>query len=248
MRFYAKLIGFLGIFFLFYFLDIKGSSSYVSDALKGVLVGTKNAISSGFQAYFFQAKSIKEFQKEHLEFEALKLENADLKERLKAFDSSYENSLSVHYFPIFMTSFASFENTNSIYLSHSLSLEEDKIYGLVSHKQAIGIALLEQGRLKGYLNAHKRCAYSVVVGENEVLGFTKANAKQELVVEFIAPSASIKVGDKVMTSGLDGIFGAGVYVGEVAKIEEHYTYKSAVLKNAFISSATFLRHVFLSMP
>ncbi|WP_104712292.1 rod shape-determining protein MreC [Helicobacter cetorum] len=248
MRFYVKLVGFLGVFFLFYFLDIKGSSSYVSDTIKSALISTKNAIFNEFQAYFFQAKSIKDFQKEHLEFEALRLENADLKERLKAFDDSKQVFNSAHYFPIFMTSFATFEDTNSIYLSHSLSLAKDKIYGLVSHKQAIGIALLEQGRLKGYLNAHRRCAYSVVVGENEVLGFTKANAKQELVVEFIAPSASIKIGDKVTTSGLDGIFGAGVYVGEVAKIEEHYTYKSAVLKGAFISSAKLLRHVFLSMP
>ncbi|AFI05971.1 rod shape-determining protein MreC [Helicobacter cetorum] len=246
MRFYSKFLWLLGIFIALYFLDIKGSSLYMSDTIKRVVVGAKNSLFDTIQAYFFQAQNIRDFQKERLVLEALKLENADLKERLRAVYTLDNKEPTIIYTLSFMTSFASLENTHSIYLNPIMNLEENKIYGLVSNNKAIGIAMLEKGRLKGYLNAHKQCAYSVMIGEHKVLGFTRANFKQELVVEFIAPSAEIKIGDKVMTSGLDGIFGAGVFVGEVARIEEHYSYKSAILKNAFISSAELLRHVFLS--
>lgn len=47
-------------------------------------------------------------------------------------------------------------------------------------------------------------------------------------------------------SGLDGIFGVGVFVGEVLSIEDYYIYKSVVLKNVFLSDVKFLRYVFLS--
>ncbi|MFP5995042.1 rod shape-determining protein MreC [Helicobacter pylori] len=244
MRFYFKFLWLLGIFLIFYFLDIKGSSSYISDRIKNALMSAKNSLADNIQAYFFQAQNIKEFQKERLILEALKLENADLKERL---NSVYplENPKMIHS-PTFMTSFISLEDTRSVSLHPIADLEENKIYGLVSHNQAIGIAVLEKGHLNGFLNAHKRCAYSVMVGKNQVLGFIGSNFKQELIVDFIVPSAEINIGDQVLTSGLDGIFGAGVFVGEVSSIEDHYTYKSAVLKNAFLSEAKLLRHVFLS--
>ncbi|WP_305860957.1 rod shape-determining protein MreC [Helicobacter pylori] len=245
MRFYFKFLWLLGIFLIFCFLDIKGSSSYISDRIKNALMSAKNSLLDNVQAYFFQAQNIKEFQKERLILEALKLENADLKERL---NSVYplENPKIMTYTPTFMTSFISLEDTRSVSLNPIVNLEENKIYGLVSHNQAIGIAVLEKGRLNGFLNAHKRCAYSVMVGKNQVLGFIGSNFRQELVVDFIVPSAEINIGDQVLTSGLDGIFGAGVFVGEVSSIEDHYTYKSAVLKNAFLSEAKLLRHVFLS--
>ncbi len=208
-------------------------------------MSAKNSLADNIQAYFFQAQNIKEFQKERLILEALKLENADLKERLSSV-YPLENPKIMTYTPTFMTSFISLEDTRSVSLNPIVNLEENKIYGLVSHNQAIGIAVLEKGRLNGFLNAHKRCAYSVMIGKNQVLGFIGSNFKQELVVDFIVPSAEINIGDQVLTSGLDGIFGAGVFVGEVSSIEDHYTYKSAVLKNAFLSDAKLLRHVFLS--
>ncbi len=246
MRFYFKFLWLLGIFLLFYFLDIKGSSSYISDRVKNALMSAKNSLSDNIQAYFFQAKNIKEFQKERLVLEALKLENADLKERLNSVYPLESKEPKMTYTPTFMTSFISLEDTHSVSLNPIINLEENKIYGLVSNNQAIGIAVLEKGRLNGFLNAHKRCAYSVMVGKNQALGFIGTNFRQELVVEFIVPSAEINIGDQVLTSGLDGIFGAGVFVGEVSSIEDHYTYKSAVLKNTFLSNAKLLRHVFLS--
>ncbi|MGL2406693.1 rod shape-determining protein MreC, partial [Helicobacter pylori] len=84
MRFYFKFLWLLGIFLIFYFLDIKGSSSYISDRIKNALMSAKNSLLDNIQAYFFQAQNIKEFQKERLILEALKLENADLKERLNS--------------------------------------------------------------------------------------------------------------------------------------------------------------------
>ncbi len=246
MRFYFKFLWLLGIFLIFYFLDIKGSSSYISDRIKNALMSAKNSLLDNIQAYFFQAQNIKEFQKERLILEALKLENADLKERLKGVYPLESKEPKMIYTPTFMTSFISLEDTHSVSLNPIINLEGNKIYGLVSHNQAIGIAVLEKGRLNGFLNAHKRCAYSVMIGKNQVLGFIGTNFKQELVVDFIVPSAEINIGDQVLTSGLDGIFGAGVFVGEVSSIEDHYTYKSAVLKNAFLSNAKLLRHVFLS--
>ncbi|WP_187883678.1 hypothetical protein [Helicobacter pylori] len=36
------------------------------------------------------------------------------------------------------------------------------------------------------------------------------------------------------------------FLGKISNIKERYAYKSAVLKNAFLSSAKLLKHVFLS--
>ncbi|MDZ5287610.1 DUF7149 domain-containing protein [Helicobacter pylori] len=36
------------------------------------------------------------------------------------------------------------------------------------------------------------------------------------------------------------------FLGKVSSIEKHHTYKSAVLKNAFINNDKLLKHVFLS--
>lgn len=44
MRFYFKFFWFLGIFFIFYFLDIKGSFFYISDRVKNVLMSVKNSL------------------------------------------------------------------------------------------------------------------------------------------------------------------------------------------------------------
>ncbi|WP_187929637.1 hypothetical protein [Helicobacter pylori] len=36
------------------------------------------------------------------------------------------------------------------------------------------------------------------------------------------------------------------FLGKISSIEKHYTYKSAVLKNAFLNNDKLLKHAFLS--
>ncbi len=84
-------------------------------------MNTKNSLLDNIQAYFFQAKNIKEFQKERLILEALKLENADLKERL---NSVYPlEKPKMVYSPTFMTSFTSLEDTHSVSLNPVMDLK-----------------------------------------------------------------------------------------------------------------------------
>lgn len=63
MRFYFKFLWLLGIFLIFYFLDFKGSSSYISDRIKNALMNAKNSLLDNVQAYFFKPKTLRNFKK-----------------------------------------------------------------------------------------------------------------------------------------------------------------------------------------
>ena len=51
-----------------------------------------------------------------------------------------------------------------------------------------------------------------------------------MIVKFIPMYKQIKVGDEVVTSGMDKIFFYGVKVGKVIEINERGSYKIAVIK------------------
>lgn len=75
---------------------------------------------------------------------------------------------------------------------------------------------------------------SAVVGyvpRSKVDGVIEGQGNKKLQFKYILPEADLKVGDLVVTSGLGGIFPAGIPIGEITKIEEKKfaPYKEAIL-------------------
>ncbi|CCF80347.1 hypothetical protein HBZS_107950 [Helicobacter bizzozeronii CCUG 35545] len=75
----------LGVFFtILYLLDIRGSSSYLSDKIKVFFLNTKDYFVVGYQKHFQQAKMIEDYQQQLQGYRDLKLAYADLISKNKA--------------------------------------------------------------------------------------------------------------------------------------------------------------------
>jgi rod shape-determining protein MreC len=99
----------------------------------------------------------------------------------------------------------------------------DKIYPLVTKRNnSAGIVMYQDYKTIAYLNTNKRCNYAVFVGKDKAPGITSGiNKKGDLLIQYIPKWYDIKIGDKVITSGMDDIFPLGIKVGVVKSITEH---------------------------
>lgn len=109
---------------------------------------------------------------------------------------------------------------------------QSKIYGLISQGKTAGILTAKDGKPLAILQNDKSASFSVLIGESRIPGIAIGN-ENGLIIKFIPQWLNPKVGDEVVTSGLDGIFFAGVEVGKVYEIIDENLYKSAVIKPYF---------------
>jgi rod shape-determining protein MreC len=127
-------------------------------------------------------------------------------------------------------SYKKLNDFSQIYLTKGEELEEDKIYGLIQKNVVAGIALKEGGPLKGILLSNPTCQFSTFIGEQKTPGIAKGIDEESIEINFIPKWSKIKVGDQVVTSGLDNIFLPDIPVGEVTNILTQSTYKTAIVK------------------
>jgi len=181
------------------------------------------------------------FQKESIE--KLSRENRILRKRLleqmhyiKEVKNIYEVLPDLSRIPvknISITETISYVKLNSfsqIILTKPKGLEEDKLYGLIQGQVVGGTARVHNNQLYGYLTSDDKCRFSVFIGENKAPGIALGRTKNEMIVKFIPKWHDLQEGDKVITSGLDGIFFANIPVGVVTKIEVQSSYTVAHIK------------------
>ncbi|WP_457607836.1 rod shape-determining protein MreC [Nitratifractor sp.] len=109
------------------------------------------------------------------------------------------------------------------------ALREGKVYGLIQGEVAAGTAHLEGKLLYGELLSNPKCRFDVFVGPKRHPGIAEGVDKNLMVVKFIPKWADVKKGDRVETSGLDGIFFGNIPVGIVEKVLVEGSYKSAYI-------------------
>ncbi|WP_233704374.1 rod shape-determining protein MreC [Helicobacter cynogastricus] len=149
--------------------------------------------------------------------------------------ASEKDNMSLYQKPHFLLTrvygFAQLNNPYEIFLDVQGTYPRDQIFGMVAFGRAIGIAIRRNGRFIGLLHGDAQASYSVAIksGEKVYYGFI-TNQNFKTYVDFLPAYAPIKAGDIVVTSGLDGIFSAGIFVGKVAQVTNHYTYKKALLQ------------------
>ncbi|WP_300731790.1 rod shape-determining protein MreC [uncultured Helicobacter sp.] len=209
----------------------------VSDYVKAFFLDSKESMENARNKYFDQAKQIEmlsakvaEYDRLLLEKQILKDDNAKLRNLIGRGGITHSGS-EIHQARII--SFATLGERNRVWLDTDLSEYrqnekiEDRIFGIVKDNVAFGVAVVQNGRLEGFLNGNENCHYDVYIGEHKAMGIVSGSHKGKMLIDYIPDWIKIRKGDKVFTSGLDGIFLENIPVGVVENVRENYGYLSA---------------------
>jgi len=184
------------------------------------------------QSYIFQKESIEKLSKENRILRKRLLEQIHYIEQVK---DIYEVLPTLSHIPvenISITDTISYVKLNSfsqIILTKPKGLEEDKLYGLIQGHVVAGTAKVHNNQLYGYLTSDNKCRFSVFIGKSKAPGIALGQKENEMIIKFIPKWHKIKMGDTVVTSGLDNIFFADIPVGIVTKVEIQSSYTVAYI-------------------
>ena len=117
---------------------------------------------------------------------------------------------------------------NKVWLEYE-GLKSEKIYGLLYRGMSAGIVILKDYKPMALLQGDGKCIFSVYISDKKLPGVIFGNQKS-MLIKYIPPWMEPKIGDEVVTSGLDGIFFEGVKVGKITQIIEEESYKSAIVE------------------
>jgi rod shape-determining protein MreC len=110
-----------------------------------------------------------------------------------------------------------------------------------------GIVVPKDTKALALLNSDLKSTYAVYIGNNKAPGIAHGNNDQHLVVSFIPAWFEIRVGDEVITSGLDNIFFKGLKVGRVISISKSQGYQNAVVEQYYKSNEPSYFHIIRSV-
>ena len=222
----------LGILLLRQEESFQDKFALISLPIKEYYLQFTNSIKDSTDKYLQQAKSVEALKKENILLRKYlyqqKITIVQL-EQLTQFNekkfNNYKNILRVQ-----TISYKKLNDFSQVFLTNSSELGEDKIYGLIQKNVAAGIAIKENGTLKGILLSNPICQFSTFIGKDKTPGIAKGIDAENIEVNFIPKWSKINVGDKVLTSGMDNIFLPNIPVGEVSNIITKSTYKTAIVK------------------
>jgi rod shape-determining protein MreC len=189
------------------------------------LIEIKNNISDNINSHFNQAEKIKILIKE----------NRNLKNKINDLNAKFLACEDLEYFKsinkpnlvfTYTISYASIPDFSQIYINYNKKINKPK--GLVYNNLVCGEVIKNVGNFSlAILNSNKKTRYAVYIGKNEIPGIFYGKID---IIKYIPKFKDVKVGDEVITSGLDGIFYKGVKVGIITSVIEKKLYKEAKVK------------------
>lgn len=201
----------------------------VTNSVKGVYLDGLTALGDFVEKYLAQAATI----------DRLKAENKMLAEQaryLAPFASEvkslsglkgYTKEIAPKVKGVRVLAYAALPDFHKVWLDYDEG-NGSKIYGLLYNDKTAGIVVESDGsQALALLNGAPKCSYAVYVGDEEAPGIVMGRHGEEMIVRYIPAWKEVKVGDEVVTSGLDGIFFPGVAVGKVTKVHKLNAYKEA---------------------
>jgi rod shape-determining protein MreC len=130
--------------------------------------------------------------------------------------------------PIRAISYAEMGDMNKVWLEFE-DFNTSRIYGLLYQGLSAGIVVQKDGMALGLLQGSPQCIFSIVIGDDQIPGIIYGNG-EDMLIKFIPPWSKPKVGDEVVTSGLDNIFVSGIKVGKITEVIPENAYTTATLK------------------
>jgi len=245
--------------FLSVFIALIVGALFYTNTIQSPFISSLNYIKSSFHnsvefvetnvnKHFFQAQQIEEltqrlevYKNNHLVMKQLAYEVKDL---FKENNSSLKVNPKVEL--VRTISYEKLGNLNRIWLEIP-EYNSTKIYGLVSKELVAGIVIPKNGRALGLLNKDIKSSYAVFVGDQKAPGIAHGNNAENILVKFIPAWFEIKVGDEVITSGLDEIFFKGLKVGRVLSVTKSQGYQNAVVEQYYQSNEPHYFHMIRSV-
>ena len=227
-----KFIFFIALFIVMslkYGGNIRGIFSKNTTSVISSYLDIKTSIEQSISEHFAQQKEIKELRAENRN-----LENSA--EILNAFATKLNDILKLNdvaeYAPrvrlVRSVAYANLNDYYKVWLDYK-DFNSSRIYGLLERGSSAGIVVQKDGNPMALLLGDPKSIFSVFVGKNKIPGVVMGKNK-EVHVKYIPLWMNPKVGDEVVTSGLDGIFFGGVRVGVVTKVIKEELSKTAIVK------------------
>ncbi len=200
------------------------------NSIKKSYVETSLSFKNIKDRYFNQVLQIEELQKVNTELKNYKLYYLSTKNKLdsilEALDSSSSIAQQISFTQVI--SYINFNDFTKVWLN--LEKKDDVILGLISEQYAAGIVLNQNGKAKAFLNGNEKANYAIFIGENKAPGIIHASKNKEyLVAKYIPIWFDIKIGDEVITSGMDDIFFEGLKVGKIISIKKMQDIQEATI-------------------
>jgi rod shape-determining protein MreC len=233
---------FVLVLLLALFILVTRSNHAIQDIILNVITPIKQnyknltrSVKDRGESYIFQKENIQRLTKEN---KVLRKYLLDQTHYLQQVSALYKKIPSLEKLPhrsmelVNTISYIRLNSFSEVMLTRpkKAHLEEGHLYGMIQNDVVGGTAILRGENLYGYLSSNARCRFGVFVGKSRSSGIAEGLDKDTMVIKFIPKWAKVDVGDKVETSGLDGLFFANVPVGVVKKVKIENSYKTAYIK------------------
>ncbi len=181
------------------------------------------------EKYFNQAKNISILKEENEEL--LKYKTLYINQKTQLNEIQQKTSLLTIQESLKLVkalSYVEFDDLTRVWLD--LKKENTKIDGLISNNYAAGIVVEKDNKALALLNGNEKANYAVFIGENSAPGIIHNYRKSKYIVaKYIPIWIDIKIGDEVITSGMDNIFFKGLKVGKVVSIDKMADMQEAII-------------------
>ncbi|CBG39312.1 rod shape-determining protein MreC [Helicobacter mustelae] len=193
------------------------------------------SLKNAYEKFFNQAEAIAFYKQKYDEYEMLLLQLKEKQNQIDELLSIYPqlDLFSKNIFiPAMVSSYVDFFQYDRVWLYTKNDYPSDGIFGIVRDGKALGIAVVQEGRLLGLFNGNEKCSYSVFIGAQKVPALVHFNPEEkgEILADFIPQNYEVHEGDEVVTSGLDGIFIQNIPVGKITKVMSSSGYITASIK------------------
>ena len=224
--FYILITIFLVIVFYFQ-KEIKYNTLFIFNQTKHNIQNYINYIDDKISIHFNQANQIELLKKENKKYQDYIASISPILsncEKLKNF--KYIKNPKIIFTQTI--SYAKLPDITSIYIDYSeKNLTTPR--GLIYNNQTAGIVIKSIKNFSlAYLNNNPKTSYTVFIGKNKIPGVLFGGDK--MIIKYIPKYKLIKIGDKVITSGLDKIFYEGINVGLITNITQKKLYQEATIE------------------
>ncbi len=200
---------------------IKGLSN-INNSFKSYFIAKFVDIQNSIDLYIFQKDTIARLKNKN---NVLEKQNLALKKQTSSIIIKDINQ----FIAVNVLSYVNFNTYTRVWIDYTP--DNDQLIGLIYNNNAVGVLQKKDNKSIGYLNGDIKCNYTVFIGKNKVPAIIHPiKNSNNLLAKYIPLWSDIKVGDNIITSGLDKIFFEGLEVGKVVKIIHKPESLEAVVK------------------